>query len=330
VFGGSWQYVAPAAWVAAPKDFITVVVAEEPVLVVRGQDNVLRAFSNVCRHRATPLACVERGNAGVFRCPYHGWTYGLDGALKAAPEFDGVEDFERGDIRLPQLEVREVGPFLFVCLQPDVPFFDPALVEKMDGFANGVRHFARRTYDVSANWKVYIDNYLDGGYHVPHLHPGLNGVLDYANYRTDTFDGWNVQHSPMRAVDGLRGAGRVDDVRGGSKAEYFWVFPNFMMNAYDGVLEINRVVPRGVDGCSVIFDYWFAETSDEAFVARSIEVSELVQDEDRDICASVQRGLHSRFYDRGRYSVRRENGEHQFHQLAGAHLAKPGYVLTFR
>lgn len=317
VFARTWQYVAPSAWLEAPRSFVTAVVGGEPVVVTRDDDGRLHAMSNVCRHRASSVACVERGSTRVFRCPYHGWTYGLDGALHAAPEFDEVAEFERADVRLPAFAVREVGAFVFVRVDGEADFFAPALLARLEAWGHGLRHAARRTYFVACNWKVYVDNYLDGGYHVAHLHPSLHGVLDYARYRTDLHDGWNIQHSPMRAG---RGAESVDDVRGGDAAEYSWIFPNFMVNRYAGVLDTNRVVPLTVDRCAVVFDYWFETDRDEAFVKRSIAVSEQIQKEDRDICAAVQRGLGSRFYDRGRYSVRRENGEHQFHQMLAAAL----------
>jgi choline monooxygenase len=315
VFASTWQYVCPAAWLREARSHATAVVADEPVLVVRDEKGTLRAFSNVCRHRASAIVCEERGSCRVFRCPYHGWTYGLDGRLHAAPEFDDVADFDRASIALPELKAREVGPFVFVAIGAarDLPAALPEV-------GRDLRFAARRTYEVACNWKVYVDNYLDGGYHVAHLHPSLHGVLDYASYRTDLHDGWNVQHSGMRA-SAKAADEAVDDVRSGDRARYSWVFPNFMINEYAGVLDTNRVVPLAVDRCAVVFDYWFAAEHDEAFIERSIAVSERIQDEDRDICAAVQRGLASRFYDRGRYSVRRESGEHQFHCLLAEALS---------
>jgi len=225
-----------------------------------------------------------------------------------APEFEGVEDFDPREVRLPSLAVCEAGPFVFVGLENDIPPLDERLLADFQQMGDGLRYWERRTYEVDCNWKVYVDNYLDGGYHIAHLHPSLHGVLDYARYRTELFDGWNVQHSPMRK-------GEVDDVRSGRDAQYYWIFPNLMVNSYEGILDVNRVIPLAPDKCAVQFDYWFSAQHDAAFMERSIEVSERIQDEDRDICAAVQRGLGSRWYDRGRYSVRRENGQHQFHRL---------------
>ena len=316
IFSRSWHYAAPSAWLRAPGEFTTVSVAGESLLIVRGQDGVLRAFSNVCRHRASPVATVARGACKAFRCPYHGWTYGTDGALHVAPECEGVEDFDPRVVRLPEVAVEEAGPFVFVCLaDAPPPFLSDALRHRLCDGTEGLVHVDRRTYVVESNWKVYIDNYLDGGYHIPRLHPLLHRFLDYASYRTELGDGWNVQHSATRQAEDPSNAPGVGELRAGVDAEYYRLFPNFTVNRYAGIIDTNLALPTGPDSCEVVFDYWFpADTPDEV-VARSIAVSEQIQAEDRDICAKVQRNLHSRFFDTGRYSVRREGGEHQFHQL---------------
>jgi choline monooxygenase len=171
---------------------------------------------------------------------------------------------------------------------------------------------ARRTYDLACNWKVYVDNFLDGGYHVNSIHPGLAGVLDYGQYRTELFSNTNVQVSPLKpsARDAVEGVVRVGDT-----AYYWWVFPNFMVNLYSGVMDTNLVLPLGPDRCRVVFDFYFAEGASAEFVAQSIAVAEQVQREDVSICEDVQRGLRSRSFSTGRFSVRRENGGYHFHQL---------------
>jgi choline monooxygenase len=178
-----------------------------------------------------------------------------------------------------------------------------------------------RSYTLNCNWKVYVDNYLDGGYHVPHLHRGLNSVLDYVHYTIETVDRCCIQSSPMRssAEDAATGA-----TRQGDRCYYFWQYPNFMINWYAGVMDTNLVVPRGIDRTEVIFDFYFADVSEgsAAYRRQSIEVSGRIQDEDVAICESVQRGLKSRAYDAGRLSVRREAGEHLFHRLLAADLRR--------
>jgi choline monooxygenase len=187
----------------------------------------------------------------------------------------------------------------------------------------------RRRYTLDCNWKVFVDNYLDGGYHVPHLHKGLDSVLDYSEYAIEIGERYCLQTSPMVSVGD---ESRIGAVRTGDRASYYWIYPNFMINAYRGAMDTNLVIPRGVDRTDVIFDFYFADVSDAARARNlaSIEVSEQIQDEDVAICVSVQRGLRSHAYDAGRLSVRREAGEHLFHRLlhadltAGLNAAKRG------
>jgi choline monooxygenase len=166
---------------------------------------------------------------------------------------------------------------------------------------------------------VFVDNYLDGGYHVPHIHGSLNSVLDYNNYTIETGERFCLQSSPM-APDKTDATTSL--VRTGKRAYYYWIYPNFMINVYEGVMDTNLVIPRGVDKTEVIFDYYFADVSPKARAKNlaSISVSEQIQSEDVAICESVQRGLNSRAYWTGRLSLRREAGEHRFHRLLSADL----------
>jgi choline monooxygenase len=318
VFGGTWQCIGRIDQLAEPGRYVTADIAGEPIVAVRGRDGKLRAFHNVCRHHAAAIATQPEGSCKALRCPYHGWTYGLDGRLKGTPEFDGVEDFDKSANGLLPVQVEAWAPFVFACLDEAAPCLPeharPLKFEQL-GF------FERRTYDLNCNWKVFVDNYLDGGYHVPHIHAGLGSVLDYAKYRVECFERWCVQVSPMAASSG---DSETASVRGGEAAFYYWLHPNFMVNWYEGVMDTNLVLPLGVDRCRVIFDFYFAATSEEAvdYNRRSIAVAQQVQQEDIDVCESVQRGLGSRAYDVGRLSVRREAGEHLFHRLLHADLSR--------
>ena len=195
----------------------------------------------------------------------------------------------------------------------------------------GLQWMERRRYTVDCNWKVFVDNYLDGGYHVPHLHKGLDSVLDYSTYTIENGERFCLQSSPMVA-DGADA--RTGAVRTGDRALYLWLYPNFMINCYAGAMDTNLVIPRGPDRTEVIFDFYFADVSEGARARNleSIAVSEQIQEEDVAICASVQRGLRSRAYTAGRLSVRREAGEHLFHRLLYddliAGLDQSGFRLT--
>jgi choline monooxygenase len=324
VFSRHWQVVGRVAQVEKPGEYVTATVANEPIVVVRGSDGKLRAFYNVCRHHAMTVMNEPCGQAQHMRCPYHGWTYNLEGELRGMTEFDGVKNFERSDNGLVPVRVETWENFVFVNLEANAaPLTDflGALVglAKPLGFG-GLKFVERRSYIQNCNWKVYVDNFLDGGYHVPHMHKGLNSVLDYTNYTIENLDRCCVQSSPV-SVD-TKSEASAAATRKGDRAFYFWQYPNFMLNWYEGYLDTNLVLPLGVDRCEVIFDFYFGDTSEDnmAYVRESMGVSEIVQQEDMVICDGVQRGLGSRAYQAGRLSVRREAGEHLFHRLLAADL----------
>ena len=324
IFGSSWQMVGRLEQVAKPGAFLTADIAGEPVLVVRGEDSVLRAFFNVCRHRAAPLLNEPCGIVTKLRCRYHGWTYDLAGKLRGTPEFDGVAEFQKEDNGLVLLAVATWGPFVWVHLDSPQQSLE-AFLTPMPAWSAGKLEslrFARRVqYELACNWKVYVDNYLDGGYHVNTVHPALAGVLDYSGYKTTLHANCSVQTSPMKPGDPNDPATRT---RTGTEAAYWWMFPNFMLNAYSGVMDTNLVLPLGPNRCKVIFDYFFAEGTPDDFIDQSVSVAHQVQIEDVGICEEVQHGLNSRSYTVGRFSVKREAGGHHFHQmLAGRLLPVP-------
>jgi choline monooxygenase len=325
VFGRNWIAVGRLDQVAEEGQFFTVEIAGEPLVIVRGPDGVLRAFYNVCRHHAAAVANVPCGTVQHLRCPYHGWTYGLDGSLKGAPEFAGVCNFDRAANGLVPVRVATWQQFVFVTLDADAPDLLASLgdlPERVEPLGIGNLHFfARKTYTLACNWKVYVDNYLDGGYHVPHLHKGLNSVLDYKEYTIENSARYSLQSSPMVSSQEHES---FSETRTGDRAHYYWLYPNFMINIYDGVMDTNLVLPLATDRCLVQFDFFFADVSEVAQEgnAKSVAVSDRIQDEDVDICESVQKGLQSRAYGAGRLSVRREAGEHLFHRLLAADLRK--------
>jgi phenylpropionate dioxygenase-like ring-hydroxylating dioxygenase large terminal subunit len=326
VFASNWQVVGRLDQLRQPGQFFTIDVNGDPLLVARGDDGQLRAFYNVCRHHAAAVVPEATGCAKQFRCPYHGWTYGNDGALKGMVEFEGVCNFERKDNGLVPVRVDTWENFVFINLDGKAaPLREslgkvPSLVAPLN-LSEKLYYFDRRIYTLKCNWKVYVDNYLDGGYHVPHAHKGLSSVVEYTKYTIENFERSCLQSSPLDASSALDPA--IGATRQG-QAFYLWIYPNFMINAYSGVMDTNLVLPLGVDECAVIFDYYFADISPAAAQHNqdSIKVSEKVQDEDMAICDSVQRGLASRAYVAGRLSLRREAGEHLFHRLLHGDLVK--------
>jgi len=326
VFVRNWQAIARTDQLATPGQYVTAVIAGEPIVAVRGSDGILRAFFNVCRHHAMIVMNEPCGHAQHMRCPYHGWTYSLEGELRGMTEFEGVRNFDRAQNGLVPVHVDTWENFVFVNLDPQPELLEQSLgalvgLARPLGFSK-LKFVERRSYTLQCNWKVYVDNFLDGGYHVPHMHKGLNSVLDYKNYTIENVDRCCVQSSPV-AIDSSSEASAAA-TRKGDRAFYFWQYPNFMLNWYEGYLDTNLVLPLGVDRCEVIFDFYFGDVnpSKMAYIRESIEVSERVQQEDIVICDGVQRGLSSRAYRAGRLSVRRETGEHLFHRLLAADLKR--------
>jgi choline monooxygenase len=315
VFGKSWQCIGRAEQVRKPGEFITAEIAGEPVAVVRGGDGVLRGFFNVCRHRAAPVLNDVSGCVSKLRCRYHGWTYDLAGKLLGTPEFEGVCDFKADNGLVPLSAVQESGGFVWVHLDEAKASVEQTFPEfSAQPLRGDLQFHTRKNYDIACNWKVYVDNFLDGGYHVNTVHPALAGAIDYKEYRTETFAHSSVQTSPLKESPGAVGITRTGE------AAYWWLFPNFMANRYSGILDTNLVLPLAVNRCRVIFDFYFAPDHDAAFQAESIRVAEAVQEEDRIICEQVQRGLGSRSYRTGRFSVKREAGGYHFHRLLAERL----------
>jgi len=309
VFGHSWQLVAHREQLVEPGDHVVEVVARTPVILLRGHDGVLRAFPNVCRHRAGPLAHCSGKGMHNLRCKYHGWLYDQAGRLIGAPEMQDAAEFATGDIRLPPLRVREWQGLVFVALHEDVPDFDAVyggISERIAPVDLATMRYTRRdVFEVACNWKAYVDNFLEG-YHLPLVHPGLARLLDYRAYDVELLDWHSLQHSPLRNADAVYGDG---------EALYFFIYPNVMLNVMPGRMQTNRVLPIGPERCRVEFDYYYL--TDPAAMARIDEdraFSDAVQHEDIAICESVQKGLASGFYEAGRLSPKREKGVWHFHE----------------
>ncbi len=315
--------------IADPESYFTAEVAGEPVLIVRDKQGTLRAFSNVCRHRAGPIA-LGSGCKNVLRCQYHGWTYTLDGRLIGTPDTEGVEFFDRSTMGMVSLRVDVWEQFIFVNFDPQAEPLSAYLgkiPEQARGFEfAGLQIAERRDYIINCNWKVYVDNYLEG-YHIPIAHPGLMREIDYAQYRTDTYRYYSQQFAPIRAMKKEDNAERAYAPGVGlQEAIYFWIFPNLMLNIYPDNISTNLIVPLGHDKTLTIFEWFFhdirsAKVQDR--MQKAIAFSDEVQQEDIGLCENVQRGLQSSTYDRGRYSVKRENGVHHFHTLLAESLARP-------
>jgi phenylpropionate dioxygenase-like ring-hydroxylating dioxygenase large terminal subunit len=340
IFRRTWQLVGTLSHpcgevngskrtISDPESFFTADIAGEPIVVVRDKQGILRAFSNVCRHRAGPIA-LGSGCKNVLRCQYHGWTYTLDGRLIGTPDVDGVEFFDRSTMGMVPLRCETWEQFIFVNFDLHaLPLSNwlGQIPQQARGFRfDGLQFAERREYLIDCNWKVYVDNYLEG-YHIPIAHPGLMKEIDYAQYRTETFRYYSQQFAPIRAMKPEDAAERLYAPGTGlQEALYFWIFPNLMLNIYPDNIQTNVIVPLLHDKTLTLFEWFFHDSGSERIqerIRKSIAFSEEVQKEDVLLCENVQRGLRSATYDRGRYSVSRENGVHHFHMLLGEFLSQP-------
>ena len=330
IFSRCWQLVGHASQLVHPGDFFTTELQGEPLLLVRDTKGELRGFYNVCRHRAGPPA-EGCGSRKLFRCGYHGWTYDLEGKLISAPEFENVQAFDREHFSLVSVRTEEWFNLIFVNFDQDAR----PLVESLGELPAQAEHFPfqrmklfeRRTYEMKCNWKTYVDNYLEG-YHLPSVHPGLNRELDYGAYVVEPYQQHVRQFSPIRgAQTGDSTPRRYQEAGKDLTTDYFWTFPNWMLNCYPDNVSLNIVLPIAPERTLAIFEWYLLEESLGAAAAKAaVEFSHQIQIEDVAICETVQRNLHSRSYDRGRYSVKQETGVHAFHRMYAAAIGKGGHL----
>ena len=319
LFAHTWQVVGHRGQAANPGDYFTTELSGEPLLLVRGHDAQLRGFYNICRHRGGPPA-TGCGSRKLFRCGYHGWTYGLDGSLSGATEFEEVEGFDPANFALTPVPAEEWFNLVFVNLDPEARPLRESLGLIPDHVRKypftGMKLFERRTYDMQCNWKTYVDNYLEG-YHLPSVHPGLNRELDYSAYTVEPSARHVRQFSPIRGLQSGETKGRrYPQSSDPQTADYFWIFPNWMLNCYPDNISLNIVRPLAAERSAVIFEWYVRQSDYDAGEARAaVEFSHQIQMEDVEICEIVQRNLRSRSYSRGRFSVKQEKGVHAFHRM---------------
>lgn len=312
IFARSWQLVAHRAQLVNPGDHVVAEVAGTPLLLLRDDTGTLRALHNVCRHRGGPLAIANGHGLKQLRCRYHGWTYDLAGCLKSGPELDAIAGLDRANTCLPTARTAEWQGLIFVALDPSTADF-AELVEGIDARLagrgmGGYVHQRHISYTANCNWKAYVDNYAEG-YHVPHVHPALNQLLDYRSYTTECARWHSLQASPLDDAASFYGSG---------EGLYYLMWPNSMLNILPGRLQTNRVVPLGVDRCRIDFDYYYAPGLAEGNAARIAQdqaLAELTQQEDIEICERVHRAFASGSYTVGRVHPKREQGIHHFQEL---------------
>ncbi len=311
IFARTWQWLGDLSEVETPQSLspreMLPGMLDEPLLLARDEAGTLRCLSNVCTHRGNILV-KEACRAKEIRCGYHSRRFDLAGRMTFMPEFAQAKDFPSASDHLPVVPFGEWQGHGFASLAPVAPLaaFLGGMEAGVASMGLGAMRFdgARsRDYEVAAHWALYVENYLEG-FHIPFVHAGLNQVVDTATYASEIFRYSNVQLAQRRD--------------GAPAAQYWWIFPNLMLNFYPWGLSVNLVQPLAIDRTRVAFRSYVADPSQlETGAGAALD---RVEAEDEAIVQAVQRGVRSRLYTRGRYSPTRERGVHHFHRLLCEHF----------
>ena len=322
IFRHSWQYVGLTEQVAQPGDFFTCTLGDVPIVVTRDESGTLRAFINICRHRGSELVLQECGQRKTLQCHYHAWTYNLDGSLRSAPGMKDEIGFDPAQFSLRGAQLSTWGPFIFVNPDQNAASFQSVLGELPQLLAatglrlNEIKRRRRHTYEIAANWKIVLDNYLEC-YHCPVAHPGFSALIDTTNYTVTEYEYFSTQGGPKKE-DAKAGRTAAFATNGEVKEGFYaYLWPNFTLNLYPGPgsVSLNLFLPIAIDRTLAIFDYCFVDEitpRDEENFAQFIDQ---VQREDIVLCESVQRGLSSGFFEQGKLMLSRENGLRHFQKL---------------
>jgi phenylpropionate dioxygenase-like ring-hydroxylating dioxygenase large terminal subunit len=294
VFRRGWHYAGPAEHVAEPGAYLTCDVGDVPVLVVRGRDEQLRAFLNVCRHRGSVL--VEgNGRRETLQCSYHAWTYDLDGRLRAAPRSQREPGFETDGVRLLELRAETWGPLVFVSPAAEGTSLSESLGPLPRHFADGgveldaLRFRRRSEFELACNWKIAVENYLEC-YHCAVAHPGFSAVVDVSPdaYRLETDTLSSSQFGPSK--------------EGRSEGQFHWLWPVTKLYTLPGPpnLAAGPLVPLAPERTKGHLDYFFPEDVGDDEVEELLSFDDQVGREDRGLVESVQRGVRSGLLEEGR------------------------------
>ena len=289
IFRRSWQYVGHAGQAAEPGSFFAARAGDVPVLVTRASDGDLRAFLNVCRHRGSVLVDGE-GRRATIQCPYHAWTYGLDGALRSAPRADEAEP--REELRLVPLALEAWGPLVFVNPDADAPPLEDTLGELLAAIPlDGLVFHHRADYSLEANWKIACENFLEC-YHCAVAHPGFSKVVDVSK------DAYTLEQGRWHSSQYAHARGNGDGPRG----QFHFAWPNLKINVYPGRpnLSVGSVWPDGPERSRGFLDYFFAAGEDDAWIRDLVELDDQVGREDTALVERVQRGVRAGVLTEGR------------------------------
>ncbi len=327
VFARTWQWICHVEKVAAPGSYVAATVAGMPVAVVRDRAGTLRAFYNVCKHRAHELLSGS-GTTRTIVCPYHAWTYDLSGGLRAARRADRMTSFDKDEICLDQVQVEEFGGFVYVNLDPAAaPLAQqaPDLAAEIARWAPDIAsltHARRLTYDVATNWKNVVDNFLEC-YHCHIAHKEFVDLVDMRTYEVITHGIWSSHFA-----DAGTHANSAYDVSGATVTTHavWWLWPNTCLLRYPGRgnFMVFQVAPDGPERTLETWDFFLETPEPTPAETESVRyIDDVLQQQDIALVESVQRGMRTPAFDQGRIvfdasrsgSGLSEHGVHHFHGL---------------
>ena len=325
ILGRSWQWVCHVEKLRTPGAYMAVEIAGQPIVVLRDGEGVLRAFYNVCKHRAHMLVKGE-GQTTRLMCPYHAWVYRLNGQLARAPHTETLEDFDTGDICLDAVRVEEFCGFVFVNLDPEAA----PLAQQSGNLETEIRHWApdieqltfghRLTYDIRSNWKNVVDNFLEC-YHCPTAHKDFCDLVDMDTYKVTTY---GIYSSHM--AEAGKGANTAYDVSNATVRTHavWWLWPTTCLMRYPGrsSMIVLNIIPVGPDRTLETYDFFLETPEPDPMELEAIRyLDEVLQREDIDIVESVQKGMMTPAFTQGRIvndpdgSGKSEHAVHHFHGL---------------
>jgi phenylpropionate dioxygenase-like ring-hydroxylating dioxygenase large terminal subunit len=310
IFRSAWQYVGRADQVAERGSFVACDAAGAPVLLVRDQQDSLRAFRNVCRHRGS-LVCEGEGTRETLQCPYHAWTYNLDGSLRAAPRTEREDAFDKSELGLVGVQVDTWGPFVFVNLDRGAaPLAEhlgelPELVAAAGIDLGSLRFLERSSSEYEANWKICCENFLEC-YHCQVAHPAFSKVVDVSvdAYVLDQSTTFSTQYGPVREA----WKGEFDPSGPVGRGQFHFLWPNITINIMPGRpnLSIGPVVPLAAERTGRFLDYFVGPDVDDAWIADLLEFDNQVGAEDRVLVERVQKGVRGGGIEHGRLLLESE------------------------
>jgi carnitine monooxygenase subunit len=325
ILSKSWQWVCHAAKVRAPGTYTTTQIAGNPVAIIRDERGVLRAFYNVCQHRAHPVL-VGEGSVHRIVCPYHAWRYRLDGQLAGAPHTEDLKDFSTNAIRLSAVRVEEFCGFIFVSLDPG----SPSLRELSGSLESEIRHWApdidqltfgrRLTYEIKSNWKNVVDNFLEC-YHCPVAHKDFCTLVDMKTYKVTTY---GIYSSHMADAGQTENSAYDTSTAKVRTHAVWWLWPNTCLMRYPGrsSMIVLHIIPVAADRTLETYDFFLETPEPDDGEKKAIHYLDTVlQAEDIALVENVQRGMSTPAFIQGRIvhdpqgSGKSEHALHHFHGL---------------